>query len=259
MSISGPARMIVVLVMALGLGACAKDYMPDPILDLHGKEVILTERRSPSWGRPDGLVLNPYEYGKTDTLPSFYTIASTPASQPGDDAARKEARNALIEAMIIASDYNTNNHLADVKSSQTTGNLILGSVSLGLTAAAAVTTGGATNALAAASTGTQGTRALVTEQVWRETFAESVALLVIEKRKLLAAEIRQHYADSIVAYPIERGWAEVMEYHQTGSVYIGLALAREAIDGKKKELTDRVEKVRAFGTKSPGAAGPTSP
>lgn len=237
-------HLLAVAIVGLALGGCAQDYMADPFLDLTAEHKLLSKDGSTSFGRPAGLVLNPYTYAPRPGEHSYYLIASDPKT---DAAARKEARNALIEAMIIASDYNVSIHLADVKSTQSSTNLVFGAVSLGLSGAASVVSGGTSNALAAASTGTQGARALATEQVWRETFAESIVLLVTTKRKELAQAIRGNYKDDLVAYPMERGIADVMAYHETGSVYFGLAMAREAIDEKRKEIATETKKAANVG------------
>ncbi len=80
------------------------------------------------------------------------------------------------------------------------------------------------------SAGFQGARALVNEEVYAQAFAESIVTLVLENRKQLARELRAHYDNSLTAYPVERGIADANAYHQTGSVYFGIALARQAIE-----------------------------
>lgn len=93
-------------------------------------------------GQDPTLSINPYEYGRVGTLAanqapistegrSYYEIAR--AGSPFTDVdMRKEARNALIEALITASDHNTSIHLADLKATQSSINVVFGATALGL-------------------------------------------------------------------------------------------------------------------------------
>ncbi len=246
----------VLLVVSAMLMGCAHDYMPDDILVFDSSPTGLQSAGSTSTGRPDGLRLNPYTYAPTTGSRPLYDIAGGHVSRtveiggkdvkvPYSPAERQEARNTLIEAMIAASDHNTSIHLADVKASQAATDLLFGGAGLGLSGAAAIATGPAGQALAAGATGAQGARALINEQVWRKTFAESVFMLVVENRTKMAADIRKNYRDSLMTYPVERGIADVLAYHRAGSLVQGLGLALEAIGEKRVELERAAARVNA--------------
>ena len=219
---------IVVLGAAALVGGCSRDYNIDPIFDFQGKS------EGPKPYQPDGpwdefrLKINPYTYEPAHTGETLYAIASGAVKGKSEES-RKEARNALMEAMILASDHNAGIHMAAIKATNSTLNVGLGTAALGLTAGATLAVEATSKALAASSTAVQGTRSLINEEVYAQSFAESIITLMEAERTRRAAMIRSHYNDSLIEFPVERGLAEVMSYHQTGSMYFGLSLAREAI------------------------------
>jgi hypothetical protein len=230
---------IVLLVQAFG---CAKDYRVEPVINTTSPSAIpFTANAAGPLGKVQ--VINPYTYN-----PSMITVESRAlkqsqvrdgqikplydiASDPSEDTQRRQAaRNALVEAMIAASDDAVSMHLAGLKATQSNINVLLGGLSIGLTGAASVAAEATSKALAAAATGTQGARALINDEVYSQALAESIITLVKADRKQQADLIRSRYRDDLVQFPMEQGIALVVAYHDTSSVYNGLALARQAIE-----------------------------
>lgn len=217
----------VVFILALTLlSACGRDYRTDPILDFNSQA---SDYKNDSLSRQT-IRINPYFYGPNDGETKSYYRLSLDNFKSGDEEKARYYRNALLEAMIVASDNNTSSHLASLKATQASVNVLFGAAALGLTGGAAVAPAATASALAAASTGVQGARALINEEVYSQAFAESIIMLVTEDRKATAATIRLNYTKSMTEYPIERAIADVSAYHESGSVYYGLALARQAIE-----------------------------
>ncbi len=218
------------------LSGCGQDYRNDPFLTFSsdGRNDITANaggtkyEKFSSFGGDSNLRMDPFTYGVNGS----YYKKSVENFDAGREETAKYYRNALLEAMIVASDTNTSVHLAGLKATQSNVNLIFGAAALGLTGGAAVAPAATAAALAAASTGVQGARALVNEEVYANAFAESIAMLLIEDRRQRARQIRDSYTKSMVEYPIERAIADINEYHERGSVYYGFALARQAIEEK---------------------------
>jgi hypothetical protein len=214
----------ILLLSMVTLSACRKDYRNDPFMEF---DKDLSGFKSASDSR-DLLKMDPFHYGDTDKG-SFYQKALAEYND-GKEPKARYYRNALLEAMIVASDANTSSHLAGLKATQSNVNLLFGAAALGLTGGAAVAPAVTASALAAASTGVQGARTLINDEVYSQAFSESIIMLITEDRKVTAELIRRNYTKSMTDYPLERAIADVSAYHESGSVYYGLALARQAIE-----------------------------
>jgi len=217
------AILVSVVISATLLGGCGRDYRNEPFLDFEGT--------GPHYQKVgvgfETLRINPFKYSGGGGDPYYTRVVNNLES---DEPKARYYRNALLEAMIVASDSNTSTHLSELKATESGLNLIFGATALGLTGGAAVAPAATASALAAASTGVQGARALVNEEIYVQSLAESVIMLIIEERKAVAEKIRQNYSKSMYEYPVERAIADVSEYHEMGSVYFGLSLARQAIE-----------------------------
>jgi hypothetical protein len=247
-------------VGALGLAGCQADYRVTPVVNTSEPKALEWEIEADSFGHGSIRVLNPYTYnpaqetqgrrtsessitdqpppkpGEHDTLTpvdpgdlrthSLYEIAINPAVFMTQ---RQEARNELVNAILRVSDENAAAHLAGLKATQSNINIFLGAAALGLSGAGAAVSESA-QALSAASTGVQGTRTLINDEVYSQALAESIITLVTADRKAQADAIRKRYAEDLSLFPVEEAIAAAVRYHETASVYNGLALARQAIE-----------------------------
>jgi hypothetical protein len=227
------SRALLFLVLMGILAGCSSHYRVAP--------VISTEKRSRVvWRKVDkGALLvdpfshteliNPYTYNPAigNIGESLYELAR----KSDDKDAAKMARNDLQNAIIRVSKGNTAKHLARLKSTDNAVNLVLGSAQLGLSGGASVAAEHSARALAAASTGAGGARELFTEQVYRNALVESLTRLILtEQDRFYEEVIRPRQASPITEYGVEAAITDAISYHEKGSFYFGLSLAREAIE-----------------------------
>jgi hypothetical protein len=96
---------------------------------------------------------------------------------------------------------------------------------------ASVAAGTTAKALAAASTGAGGARALVNEQIYRNSLGESIAALILaDQLEFFRNQILPNQSKPLAEYGVERAILDAVEYNKRGSMFYGLTLARQAID-----------------------------
>jgi hypothetical protein len=235
---------LAVLTAAVAIGGCNQKYRVDSVLSTDEKDGIPWKERSDTGFMTDVEKINPYTYNGKEVgsyADSLYFIASNDT----DETKRKQARNQLQSAIMRISDETTAVHLTSIKASENNINLLLGIPAIGMSAAAAVSPLGAANSLSAASTGLQGSRSFVIEQVFRNTLFDSIILLIEEDRRTVRDVIRGKYDKSITEYNVESAIQDATDYHQRGSFYHGLALLADAANDKANMLRgsrDRLEK-----------------
>jgi hypothetical protein len=225
----------VVIASAVAVVGCNQKYRVDSVLSTDEGDGIPWKERSDAGFMTDVEKINPYTYNGKEVgsySDSLYYIAS---NDP-DESKRKNARNQLQSAIMRISDDTTAVHLTSIKATENNINLLLGIPAIGMSAAAAVSPLGAANSLSAASTGLQGSRSFVNEQVFRNTLFDSIILLIEEDRKTLRDAIRSKWDHPIAKYNIEAAIQDATDYHQRGSFYHGLALLADAAKDKVNML-----------------------
>lgn len=158
--------------------------------------------------------------------PSYYQMANN-TNTPMPD--RKYYRDELQNAILRIVKESTAQHLSDLKSVENNGNLLLGAATLGLAGGASVASGTAAQALAASAAGTAGARSLFNEQVYRQTFVESIIALIEKDQAEYLSVIHTRQTNSIIDYTVEAAILDTKEYEMRGSFYHGLALLRQAV------------------------------
>ncbi|HWD19447.1 MAG TPA: hypothetical protein VHB20_09210 [Verrucomicrobiae bacterium] len=191
--------------------------------------------------------INPYTYNpmamtsaKKPTLKdgadSYYKLAMTSATE--DD--RQRYRNALQDAILDVVTEATAQHLAELKGTENAVNLFLGAATLGLSGGAAVVGGTAARALAASAAGTAGARSLVNEQVYRNTFVESVTALIQRDQADFKREILRRQTTNSTLYPVDAAIMDAKEYETRGGFYNGLSLLQVAVQNQVQGRTNAV-------------------
>lgn len=226
------------LTLGLSLASCAEQYTVDPIIstergtnpvDLEQGKVAWKEKSKSVLSGAPSWVINPYSYQPPGWPQAPYAIA---VGTQFSSEERRTARNALQDALINVSADNTSIHLAGLRAAESNINVFLGAAGIGLSGGAAVATGAAAQALAAAATGMQGARALVNEQVYRNALTESIIRLIEADRAATLVDIHRKQAEPIGLYGVEAAIADANIYHLKGSFYHGLALLRAAAEAK---------------------------
>ena len=81
---------------------------------------------------------------------------------------------------------------------------------------------------------------MVNEQVYRNTFIESIIALVEKDQGDFLKEVRKLQTNSITAYTVEAAIMDAKEYEVRGSFYHGLAFLQEAIQSQLHGGTNAV-------------------
>jgi hypothetical protein len=219
-------------LILLGLSsACSFHYRTHTIIDTTKTNSMAWRRRDFGDFFTDGItrrqLINPYTYNPTGNGPPFYSQILT---NTNDTTARK-LRNELQNAIIRVANEEAANHIARIKSSENNLNLLLGSAQLGLSGGASVAGAATAKALAAASTGAGGARALVKEEIYRNSLGESIAALIMaDQAAYLHNVIEISQKKSVLDYGVEQAITDAVEYNKRGSLFYGLSLARQAIE-----------------------------
>ncbi len=185
--------------------------------------------------------INPARYtlsGMSAPLYS-YAVGATPAPA---SMTRKEARNILQATILTLSDRATEAHLASIFATEDSANLSLGLTTLALSATGAAAVGEMTKtALAAASTGTAGARALISDEIYSGAFAPAItkAIRTSRRKRALELELKRRELD-ITTYTAQDAVNDAVRYHQLGSFFHGLELVHRATE-RANELIETQE------------------
>lgn len=165
---------------------------------------------------------------------SFYSkaISNANVASMSSEKLGKYYRNEMQNAILRTIKETTDQHMSGLKAAENQSNLLLGAATIGLAGGAAVVGGTAARALAAAATGTAGARSLVNEQVYRNTFVESLIALIQDDQEKFLAKIRLEQIKPIEDYTVEAAIMDAKEYERRGSFYHGLSLLQVAVQSK---------------------------
>ena len=135
------------------------------------------------------------------------------------------SRDALIEALIGISQEAVSLHQASTQAVQTDTNLFFKLATAGTGAAAQISSGGAKEALTAATVASGAAKSGVSEEVYQQKTVQNINSLVTQMREKKLIELRNSLATKdIYEYSVDRGIADVLEYHESGSFYKALEL-----------------------------------
>ncbi len=237
----------MIIASAFMLSGCASNYRTKSVINTdEAKGMIWEKRNNWLWLTEVGSTtpqINPYTFNpsksdantKTGSIAnSFYTKAIDAIG--GSDAEKSKARiyrNEMQNAMLQAARDASKQHIARVMSDERFSNLTFGLATLGLSGGSAIAGGATGKALAAAATGTEGARALISSEVFRNTFVESIVILIERSQKEQLDAIHEKQKKAIEDYGLEESILDVREFESRGSFYHGLSLLRENIISQK--------------------------
>lgn len=233
---------------AILITGCGTDYRIHSVINTDKNYAITWEMGWNPWKAPRHFItepgatytyINPYTYNPAamtnfadkqlpDLSKSLYFKASIFNKNSTEQAEQMYCRNQLQDAILTVIKEATERHLAQIKSVENNGNLLLGAATLGLSGGASVASGTAAQALAASAAGTAGARSLFNEQVFRQTFLESIVRLIKRSQEDYLNIIRERQINDIVHYTVEAAIRDAKEYESRGSFYHGLVLLQEA-------------------------------
>lgn len=137
-------------------------------------------------------------------------------------------RNDLLLKLLIFSDRICVGHLGSIKGTATQLNVSLGVATSWLSALATLTTGTAAKTYAATSTLTNASRSIINEEVYRQHFADAIIDKINENRKAKRNLIVSGFDKGVDSYSIDRGIADLIDFHGECSFYRGASTLLEA-------------------------------
>ncbi|MEM7681917.1 MAG: hypothetical protein AAF288_08165 [Planctomycetota bacterium] len=195
--------------------------------------------------------INPYRYAPEHAddrgrLPegraSLYQTAV--AGQDTENARR--ARNRLQNAVLAVSDRAAAQHWAGVKAAEAGSNLALGVAQIGLSGVASVATAGSSQALSAGAAGLGGTRATLSQALYRDRFGELIIeSMRLDRRRFLAEVVEPRQQLDVARYDVDAALRDAERYHQLGSFYHGLGLVLQNAGGANLNTQARLQSVES--------------
>ena len=139
-------------------------------------------------------------------------------------------RNRVQQRLIAASDHNCSAYRDGLRRLQSDSNFLLDLASLGLASAAAVVSGGtATNALAASAAFTSGARTATNDAYLRQLTMETVSRAIEVRRLQYWDTILPRRTLDINSYGVEFAVRDAMHYHSLCNLIAGLEQASDAV------------------------------
>ena len=168
-------------------------------------------------------------------------------SAPGKtDEERMRIRNEIINARIAAIDIQF--ALFQQKLHQEGVGLNIGSdaIILGLGAAGALVSGGASQVLSATSAAVVGLKGSVDKKLFFEQTMPALFSQMIAQRKKVLAKIRTGLTNSATDYPLQQGFADLEDYRYAGSIPGALATIVEDAGTTSAKATEKLDKILTF-------------
>lgn len=177
--------------------------------------------------KQDGAAFEP---GQSEGLLSFAVMQQTTTAYQAALLDR-QSRNRLQTIMIQQSDKIVAKHLSSIIGLENEINVLFGVTATSTAAVAGIVSPvGTKNILTAISAIASGSRDIVREQVYQNAFGLAIVdRIVTARRKFLTETINPKRANSIAEYPVDAAIADVLELHNMGSFYEGVAQIRREI------------------------------
>lgn len=140
-------------------------------------------------------------------------------------------RNKLASYLIGESNTVCTRELGDLTANQAMVNAGLGILTTVFGTAGSIVTGQlAGNILSGAASGANSTRGHINAEVYREQLSPRVTRAIRDLRRTEHAALRGKFTNTIAQYDVETMIADVNDYHQLCSYYIGLDLILKDVD-----------------------------
>lgn len=155
------------------------------------------------------------------------------------------ARNRLTDIIL-----GNSNLVCTVEMGQLTGNEALVNTSLNIlgtaatTAANIVTGGQASSILTGIGTLSHASRSHIAADVYRNTFSYAISRAITIERQKLLRELRARYGEKTTSFSVDEAIRLANEYHTTCSLYRGLALVLESVEGDRRSQEAQARRAR---------------
>ena len=114
---------------------------------------------------------------------------------------------------------------------------------LALSGAGAVVTGGASNALSAASAGVTGARSAYGKDVLYDKTLPVIIAQMVAQRQTVLVRIREGETQGANAYPLTRGLADLEEYYNAGTIPGAISNLAINVGAQSKEAQEKLDVV----------------
>jgi hypothetical protein len=140
-------------------------------------------------------------------------------------------RNRLASYLIGESNTVCTRELGDLTANQAMVNAGLGILTTAFGTAGSIVTGQlASNILSGAASGTNATRDHINAEVYRNQISPRVTRAIRDLRRTQSATLKGKFTKTILQYDVETMIADVNDYHQLCSYYVGLDLILKDVD-----------------------------
>lgn len=139
-------------------------------------------------------------------------------SSHNDEDERKKIRDEIINARIAAIDIQFSLFQQKLHQEGVGMNIGTDAVLLGLSAAGALASGGASQVLSAASAAVVGMKGSIDKKLFFEQTMPALFAQMIAKRKIVLANIRTGLLKNTSQYPLHQGLADLEDYRYAGTI-----------------------------------------
>lgn len=205
-------------------------------------------------------LFNSTQLPTTESLRDFYTdtgqinVGGQAFEMLFTIAKTKEPRNALLTRLRLASDDLCNAHLSNMRATATNINLGFGTATSLFTGAAALSTGGTAQTLAAVGAFTSASQVRFSEEVYRNNFADALIRVIQAERATKRSKLDNGMSQESDLYPVEQGILDIREYHDACSFFNGMAvITAKASDTRpqtQSAIKQRIDSIKATAEKT---------
>ncbi len=156
--------------------------------------------------------------------------------------ADSESRKSFIAQAISSSDKKCSQHKATIISNSNAWNTGMGSLSMLLSASAAVINHAQTaSELAAAATAVSGVQSLANQEIYANAMGTTIVRAIeVGRTKSLASINKKLLDDSTIDYTVQNALIDIQRYHSKCSLMAGLIEVTKALD-QRKLSTNEIE------------------
>lgn len=157
------------------------------------------------------------------------------ASTEIGEAAKRLARNEIINGRLAAFDILFNQYQSGLHSERVGVNLSADAIVVGLGAAGAVVSGGTSQLLSAAAGGVTGLKGAIDRDLFFEKTMPVLLQQMNAQRRVVLVQIRDGLSQSVGSYPLSRGLADIELYYFAGTIPGALTGIAESAGAKGAE------------------------
>ncbi len=213
---------LLVLIAALALVSCSATYK----------------------GFPDRVVTPETEL---DSLKKYFSAEMINAYDANNiESERRRVRDQIINGRLAAIDIQFSVFQKNLREEGLNLNIGADIVTLGLSAAGGLVTGGSSQILSATSAAVIGTKASVDKHAFYEETMPALFAQMIAQRKIVLVKIRRGLNRSTADYPLQQGIAELVDYQYAGSIPGSIANIVESAGVISSKATEDLDEILVF-------------